>query len=148
MEIILLKDVKGLGRAGDIKSVKSGYARNFLIPQGLAKLATKGAVDTVTAEKIESTKQVRGLEKLVKEIEKDTNELPLLFTLKTGKKGEVFGSVRADDIKRALESRYPAIGNNAEVRKDHIKELGKQLVTIDLGSDITGEITINIEPEK
>jgi len=147
MQVILLKDVKNLGQKGDIKSVKSGHARNHLIPQGLAKLATRSDVDTLAAEKIESVKHVRELEKIIKGVEKDTSELPLLFSLKTGEKGEIFGSIRADEVKSAIVKRYPAIGGNLEVLKDHIKELGKQIVDIDAGQGIKGKITIDIHPD-
>jgi len=170
MQVILLKDVKNLGQKGDIKSVKSGHARNHLIPQGLAKLATRSDVDTLAAEKIESVKHVRELEKIIKGVEKDTSELPLLFSLKTGEKGEIFGSIRADEVKSAIVKRYPAIapdssrarasdtspedrgaattiGAGIKVLKDHIKELGKQTVNIDLGNNIKGRVTIEIKPD-
>ena len=171
MDIILLQDIKNLGRAGDIKSVKSGYARNFLIPQGLAKLATKEAVNSAEKQKVESSERIEELRRTLEQIQYDTNQLPLAFKLKTGKKDEIFGSVRADEIKAEILRRYPATGNGnlypvnnklpeataarlrraiingVEVKKDHIKELGKRTVPIDLGEGITGEIMIDIEPE-
>ena len=167
MDIILLQDIKNLGRAGDIKSVKSGYARNFLIPQGLAKLATKEAVNSAEKQKTESNEHVEELRRTLEQIQHDTNQLPLVFKLKTGKKDEIFGSVRADEIKAEILRRYPATGslvnnklpeatavrlrraiiNGVEIKKDHIKELGKQAIPIDLGGGIDGKITIDIQAE-
>jgi len=167
MDIILLQDIKNLGRAGDIKSVKSGYARNFLIPKGLAKLATKEAVNSAEKQKTESNEHVEELRRTLEQIQHDTNQLPLVFKLKTGKKDEIFGSVRADEIKAEILRRYPATGslvnnklpeatavrlrraiiNGVEIKKDHIKELGKRTVPIDLGHNIEGEISIDILPD-
>ena len=147
MEIILLQDIKNYGRKGDLKTAKDGYARNYLIPKGFAKPATKELQDKLTAEKIELGKHGVLMQKALIEIQNSTAETPLVFKVKVGEKGEVFGSVRADDIKKQLVSKYKLESDHINVKKDHIKELGKQTIPIDLGGGIDGKITIDIQAE-
>ena len=147
MEIILLQDIKNYGRKGDLKTAKDGYARNYLIPKGFAKPATKELQDKLTAEKIELGKHEVLMKKMLIEIQNSTAKTPLVFKVKVGEKGEVFGSVRADDIKKQLVSKYKLEPDHINVKKDHIKELGKQTIPIDLGGGIDGKITIDIQAE-
>jgi len=156
MDVILLKDIKGLGQKGDLKHVKDGHARNCLIPQGLVSPATPASLGTAKKERVEAEKYVEELKSLFKVIQRETDKTPLQFKVKVGDKGEVFGSVRADDIKAQIIKKYPTIGGgHLEIKKDHIKELGRQFVTIKIvgaglpagRQGIEGEITIDIEPE-
>ena len=156
MDVILLKDIKGLGQKGDLKHVKDGHARNYLIPQGLVSPATPTSLGTAKKERVEAEKHVEELKSLFKAMQRETDKIPLQFKVKVGDKGEVFGSVRADDIKTQIVKKYPAIGGgHLEIKKDHIKELGRQFVTIKIvgaglpagRQGIEGEITIDIEPE-
>ena len=146
MEIILLQDIKNYGRKGDLKTAKDGYARNYLIPKGFAKPATKELQDKLTAEKIELGKHGVLIKKMLIEIQNSTAETPLVFRVKVGEKGEVFGSLRADDIKKQLVSKYKLEPDHLDVKKDHIKELGKHIIPINLGQGIEGEILIDIHP--
>ena len=146
MEIILLQDIKNYGRKGDLKTAKDGYARNYLIPKGFAKPATKELQDKLTAEKIELGKHEVLMKKMLIEIQDSTAETPLIFKVKVGEKGEVFGSLRADDIKKQLVSKYKLEPDHLDVKKDHIKELGKHIIPINLGQGIEGEILIDIHP--
>nr|AKQ02530.1 50S ribosomal protein L9, large subunit ribosomal protein L9 [uncultured Parcubacteria bacterium Rifle_16ft_4_minimus_37647] len=156
MDVILLKDIKGLGQKGDLKHVKDGHARNYLIPQGLVSPATPTSLGTAKKERVEAEKHVEELKSLFKAMQKETDKAPFQFNVKVGDKGEVFGSVRADDIKAQIIKKYPTIGGgHLEIKKDHIKELGRQFVTIKIvgaglpagRQGIEGEITIDIEPE-
>ena len=147
MLVVLLKDVKGIGKKGSVKNVKDGHARNLLLPQGLAKPATPNAVKTAEHERIESEKNTEGLQNLLKQIEKDTDEVPLTFKVKVGDKGEVFSSVRSAEIKEGILERYPSAHGHLEVKKDHIKDLGRNKVQIDLGEGLTGEVVIDIHPD-
>lgn len=146
MRVVLLKDVKHLGRQGEVKVVKDGYARNFLFPQGLAQLATEAAVKDAKARSAEAQRRIEELKQLLKRMQEETNQNPLPFSIRVGEKGEVFSSLRAGDIAQALVARYPEAAGSLEVQKDHLRELGKQTVPIDLGQGIEGEITIDIQP--
>lgn len=149
MKVILTKDIKNIGQRGEIKTVKDGYARNFLFPQGFAKLATESALKTVGAQKESSKEHFNALEEILDDIVVETVKTPLILNVKTGGKGEVFGSIRADDIKNELTKRFKILaGGHLEVKKDHLRDLGSQKVDIDLGQGIEGEILIDIRPEK
>lgn len=99
MKVIFLKDVKNVGKKFDVKNVSDGYARNFLFSQGLAKIATEEAIKSLEAQKAaalkEEEKNKSGLIALAKNLESREFE----FKVKTGEKGEVFGSVNKEDIK-------------------------------------------------
>jgi len=148
MKVILTRDIKNIGQRGEIKTVKVGYARNFLFPQGFAKLATESALKTVEAQEESSKDHFNALRDVMDEMVSETAKTPLILKIKTGNKGEVFGSVRADDIKAELAKRFKILaGGYLGIREDHIRELGRQNVDIDLGSGVEGKITIDIEAE-
>jgi len=148
MRVILKRDVKSVGMRGDIKNVKDGYARNFLLPNGLAVIATESSIKTLNIQKTASDKQIKGLKELLGNIIKETAELPFAFSIKAGEKGEVFGSLRSDEIKAELIKKYPALNDgHLEIKKDHLKELGIQKIPIDLGQGIEGQISIDIHSE-
>jgi len=156
MKVILTEDIKNIGRRGELKNVKDGYARNFLFPRGLAKLATESSVRALGTriEKIET--HTADLKAAVKKIANETLRSPLVLKVKVGEKGEVFGSVRSEDIKKELIRIYPNLKDERiEIKKDHLRDLGSQSIEIKiLGADppagrqgIEGPVTIEIVPE-
>ena len=148
MKVILTGDVKNIGRRGELKNVKDGYARNFLFPKGLAELATESSVRALGTriEKIET--HTTDLKNTVEEIVNETSQSPLILQIKVGEKGEVFGSVRSEDIKKELVKRYPELkSERIEIKKDHLRDLGNQSIEIDLGGGIEGPVIIEIVPE-
>jgi large subunit ribosomal protein L9 len=145
MRVILLKDVKGVGRALDVKEVKDGYGRNFLVARGLAETATKEAV-----QKLEHLKKIQEAEhqKLVEELKigaKSLEGITLNFKMKTGEKGETFGSVSRKDIETGL-AKHGYKNLKIELEKP-IKTIGENLVSIDLGEDIKAKIRVVTEAE-
>ena len=146
MKVILLQDVKGLGKAREVKDVSDGYARNLLIPNGLAEIATREKVELAEEEKkIEKKKQEElavEKQKQAKEIEK----LKLTFSLKAGEKDEPFGSVTAHEIEEALEEKGYA-GAKAGLEKP-LKAFGEHKIEIDLGEGVKVKAGISIEKDK
>ena len=141
MKVIFLKDVKGAGRSGEIKEVADGYAKNFLFPRKLAELATAEAIKEIEQKSERQKKEELALKEKVSELEKSD---ALEFELKTGEKGEVYGSVTREDIERKLEERG---FKNIEARVVRpIKELGEHEIEISAGRGITGKIKINTSP--
>lgn len=150
MRIIFLQDVKGVGRKFEIKEIKDGYARNFLLPRQLAAVATAGAL-----KKLERQKEVWEKEKEIqlvrlKELAERLKEKVLEFELKTGAKGEIFGSVTTNDVKKSLGRDFAGVKINLS---KPLKELGEYAVNIDLGeARLTGgqgikrEIKVLIKP--
>lgn len=143
MRIIFLQDVQGVGRKFEIKEIKDGYARNFLLPRQLAAVATAEAL-----KKLERQKEVWEKEKTLqlirlKELAEGLKGKILEFELKTGTKGEVFGSVTASDIKKTLGNDFA--GAKINLTKP-LKELGEHAVSIDLGeARLTGGQGIKAE---
>ncbi|MEK7542951.1 MAG: 50S ribosomal protein L9 [Patescibacteria group bacterium] len=145
MKIILLKDVNGIGRKGDIKELKDGYARNFLLPQKLAETATKAIIEKAIQDKKREeerrAKYVTELKKSAEEIKKTT----LVFKLKTGEKGEVFGSITDSDLEKALMKKGIAV---SMTDKHHIKSIGEHVIDLDLGDGVKTKLRILVEPEE
>ena len=140
MKIILLDNIKGLGGKFEVKEVKNGYAKNFLISRNLAKAATEANLKILAKEKATWELQEKKLIEQFQKIADQFKDIALDFPLKTGEDGQVFGSVSALEIKKALEN----LGHkNFEVLLEKpIKELGERLVEIDLGKKIKASIKI------
>ncbi len=143
MKIILLENVIGLGRAGDIKEVRSGYARNYLIPQRLAELATR-------KKEVQLARMAEALSKKAKaifedsmqmkeEIEKETIELQA----KSGKEGKLFGSITHADIAEALASKGYSV-DKKKIVTDAIKTLGEHKIGVKLDEGVTAEMTLSV----
>lgn len=146
MKVILLKDVANVGRAGEIKDVSDGYFRNFLMPRGLAKLATGGALKEAEAlrqqnaarleterQKFSSTLEVLKKEKFV--LQKKANE-----------EGGLFAAVTPDDIVAMLKDRgYGDIKPEHVTIESVIKTVGTHQVLIRFGEGLLGTITVNVE---
>jgi len=142
MKIIFLKDVKNVGRRGEIKEVSDGYAKNFLLPQGIAELATKETIKNINIERATAEKGIIEKQKKIKQIE---DEIKLEFRLKTGKKGEVYGSVTKEEIKQSLKRMNLSVIEI--ILHKPLKKIGEHTIDISLGRDTTGKMHISIKPE-
>lgn len=146
MKIILTADVTNLGESGDIVEVKDGYARNLLLPRGLAILATKGAQKQVeTIRRVQETRRVRNLEH-ARELKQRLVDLgPVKLNAKVSKRGKLFGSVTNADVVGAVRS---AGGPNLDKRTvdlgGHIKSLGKHAVKVYLHPDVTASVSVEV----
>lgn len=143
MKVILLQDIKGMGKKHDIKEVKSGYARNFLIPKKLVLIATQAIISKIEHLKADEKEKQK---KFLNELEKKAEELPKLnlkFCLKTGEHNEIFGSVTKHNIEKALETKG-FYGARANLEKP-IKILGIQDVEVDLGKGVKTRVRVEVE---
>ena len=150
MRVVLSKDIRGLGKKNDIKEVSDGYARNFLLPRRLAETATPEKIARVQKEEAEAQ---AGRERLVRELRERAEKIKnivLEFKLRTGEKGEVFGSVTAKEIEKKL--RLLLSGHKIQSYKvlleKPIKSLGGYEVGVDLGEGVAGVVHVKIEDEK
>ncbi len=145
MKVILLKDIKGVGRTNDIKDVSDGYARNFLFPRKLAILATADELRNLKKRTSEASAQ---LEKSINTLKAKADQLEKLtftFRLKIGGKGEVFGGIHGKEIEEKLgEAGFP--NTHIELEKP-IKTIGETFVLADLGEKITVKIRVVVKPE-
>ncbi len=149
MKIILLKDVRGLGKKGELKDVSEGHARNFLIPKGVAKLATQGVVAEVKQLQEKQTEHEKELIKKLHEVALLLKERKLEFELKTDKHNSIFGSVNKEMILTALRDKGWLGKERAEIHLERpIKEFGETELEVDLGHDITAGLKIVVSPKK
>jgi large subunit ribosomal protein L9 len=147
MKVLLLKDVYKLGRAGDIKKVADGYGRNFLIPQGLAVLATAGALKQV--EKIRSQAEVRRTElnSELKDLAAQINGLTLVFNAKAGETGKLYGSITTQDVATAITEKVRYEVKKQQVDMQPIRVLGEYTVHVRLTMDLVPEVKIVVHRE-
>ena len=152
MKVILLSDIKGIGKKGEIKNVSDGHAKNLLIPKGLVKVATGHETHILQVQKESKAKQQAAIETELKAIAKSIAEQPLPFYTKVGKHNEVFGSVTKHDIEEAIKEKLsPMVREHATIKIDlekQIKTLGTHNIEINFGHDIKAAIAVVLEPDK
>ena len=147
MEIILREDVQHLGKAGDVVKVKDGYARNFLLPKGLAYVATDANKKKIAFEATRIAKQ-RATEKEAAEGEAARLAgLKLCFSVKVGEEEKLYGSVTSSDIQRRLEEQGIKIDKRKIDLAEPIRELGEFPVGIKIHPDVRPEILVTVVKE-
>lgn len=148
MEVILLSDISGLGKVREIKKVKSGYANNYLIKNGLAVKATKANMKKLEEE---IAYEEANREQLKAEAEKNAASLEkvtISVKTKVGPDGKLYGAVTAKDISKAIKE---ATGLDIDKRKivmDNIKQSGEHILPVKLFSEVEGKIKVNVESEE
>jgi large subunit ribosomal protein L9 len=146
MKVILLKDVKGLGKIFDVKNVADGYARNFLLPKGLVKIADQKSIQEVEILRVQWKEKEDELKVKLESIAEDLANREFVFEIKTGKKAEVFGSVNVKDIEKELVKAVPDLpmdGLKIKLEKP-IKKLGEHQVEIDLSRGIKARVKLRL----
>ncbi|MFL6143874.1 MAG: 50S ribosomal protein L9 [Labedaea sp.] len=146
MKLILTTDVSGLGGPGDLVEVKDGYGRNYLLPQGLAIRATKGAEKQVqTIRRAQDTRRIRDLDH-AKEIKAVLEDLNVTLKAKAAPgSGKLFGSVTTADIVSAVRTAGgPALDKRSIELAGHIKAIGSHEVTVRLHPDVTAAFNLNV----
>ena len=147
MKVMLIKDVYKLGRAGDVKKVADGYGRNFLIPQGLAVLATPGALKQV--ERIRSQAEIRRAEQN-KELQGLADEITgvvLTFAAKAGETGKLYGSITTQNVADALQKKTRYEVKRHQIDLQPIRNLGEFIANVRLTMDLIPEIKIIVYRE-
>lgn len=148
MKLILTAAVDNLGAAGDIVDVKPGYGRNFLLPRGLAMLATPGAEKQIEAlKRARQAKVVRDLDH-ARELKGELEALEgITIKVKTSAKGKLFGSVMASDVVSAVSAAGgPKLDPSMVViAKGQVKTIGTHTLTVDLATGVDAEITVEVE---
>jgi large subunit ribosomal protein L9 len=147
MKILLLRDVYKLGRAGDVKKVADGYGRNYLLPQGLAMMATPGAMKQ--AERIRQKAQAERarLNQELGSLAEQLGELKLAFPVKAGETGKLYGSITTAMIAEAAERETGASLDKRQIDCEPIKSLGVHTAAVRLTIDLVPEMTILVHRE-
>jgi len=145
MKIVLLQSVRGLGDPGDIVNVKSGYARNYLIPQDIAVYATKNNISQIE-NRIEKAKEIEAarVEKLTAIGEK-LDKLSLKFQLKSGEEDKLFGSVTTQMIAEQLLENGYTVERKDIIINNPIKTLGNHYINIYLHKDVSAKVKIKVK---
>ena len=146
MKVILLQDVKGKGKKGQMLEVSDGYARNFMLPKKLAIEATPDAINTMRMNDKATQERIAREKAAALEISKKLREMTLTVTAKGGGNGRLFGAVTNQEIATALKAKS---GIELDKRKivisDPIKNVGTYTVTCKLGYEISAPLTVKIE---
>lgn len=145
--VLLREDIDTLGGRGEIVKVRAGYARNFLLPQGLATLATKGNLRQIEGERAALLKKA-AIEKATADAQKEQmGDISLEFERKAGEGGTLFGSVTSMDVAAALQAKGYEIDRKRIALRDPIKETGEYTVKVKLHRDVTIDIPVKVTPE-
>ncbi|MBO5170627.1 MAG: 50S ribosomal protein L9 [Candidatus Faecousia sp.] len=146
MKVILLQDVKGKGKKGQLLEVSDGYARNFMLPRKIAVEATADAVNTMRMNDKATQERIAREKAEAMETAKKLRELTVTVTAKGGGNGRLFGSVTNQEIADALKAKAGIVLDKRKiVISDAIKNVGTYTVTCKLGYEITAPLTVKIE---
>ena len=146
MKVILLQDVKGKGKKGQMLEVSDGYARNFMLPKKMAIEATADAINTMRMNDKATQERIAKEKAEALALSKQLRELTLVVTCKGGGAGRLFGSVTNQEIADALKaSSGIALDKRKIVISDPIKSVGTYTVQCKLGYEITAPLTVKIE---
>ncbi len=148
MKVILLQDVEGLGKRYDVKEVKNGYARNFLIPQGAAKSATKQALKWLISQKETIEKEAEEDLQRAQEMASRLDGMEVTVTVKVGEEGQFFESVNSQKISEKLKEMDFDVKKSQINLEEPIKELGEFPVKLNLDHNLEVEIRIIVVEEK
>ncbi|MEX0916753.1 MAG: 50S ribosomal protein L9 [Candidatus Spechtbacterales bacterium] len=147
MRVILLKDIKNLGRKHEVKHVSDGYARNFLVPRNMARLASQDALDELDEElrkrEMLATEELEATQGTAEELD----GLDVYVLVKADETGTVYGGVSAKTIQKALEEMGVAVDEKTIQIPEPIKGVGEYQVTVELEHGIEAEIKVIVEAE-
>jgi large subunit ribosomal protein L9 len=146
MKVLLIQDVKKMGKKGDVVEVKEGYGRNFLIPNGLAVEASGGAMKQVQEEKkTQEKRQAKEMEEarqLASRLEKE----PIVIRHKAGNEGHLFGSVTSSEIAEALKQKGYVIDKKKIVLEEPIRIVGSYSAKLKLHHEVAAMLTVEVQP--
>lgn len=148
MKVLLLKDVYNLGRAGEVKRVADGYARNFLIPQKLAVIATVGALKQVEKIQAAAAKQRQLLNEEMSGLAEQIAALELLFKAKVGETGKLYGSITQQMIIDSVNEKLNVNLDRHQVESQPLRDEGEHMVRVRLTFDLVPEVKVVVESDE
>lgn len=153
MQIIMLKDVKGVGKKGEVVQVSDGYGANFLIPRGLAVLASPESLNRLKAEEAQEAKRQVALKEEAEKIAKRLEHIEVKFTAKAGKDGRMFGTISPKEIEEGMKKQWGiTIDKRKFIDKYPANAFGYTRLKIELykgsAGQVIGTVSVHIEEEK
>jgi large subunit ribosomal protein L9 len=140
MKVMLVKDVYKLGRAGDVKKVADGYGRNFLIPQGMAVLATPGAMKTAERIRTKAAEKRAILNNEMGVVAEALAKIQLTFNARAGETGKLYGSITSQEIADAIQKKSGFAIKRQQLDMQPLRTLGEHIIRIRLTMDLIPEI--------
>ncbi len=147
MKVILLKDVKGQGKKGEVIEVNEGYARNFLVKKGFAEVATASKLNDLNQKKAAADYHHAEEVKAIRELAKEINGKSFTVKIKAGQGGKVFGSVTGANVADALQAAGYSVDKKKVVLAQPIKNVGAYDVDLKLMEGVSAKIKVNVEAE-
>ncbi|CAA9455935.1 MAG: LSU ribosomal protein L9p [uncultured Rubrobacteraceae bacterium] len=148
MQVILKQDVEKIGQRGEIVDVSRGYVRNFLVPRGLAEMATPGRLEEVRREMEEAEERDRRMAERAGEVAATLNKSVITIEARTGEDERLFGSVTAANIASAIEKARGVRVDRRRIRLDEpIKSLGTHQVPIQVHGDVEASVKVIVVPK-
>jgi len=148
MKVLLCEDINKLGWLGDIVEVNTGYARNYLLPQGLAKVATEGNIRALAKEKAKRAEQrLRERRRIEKAVEA-VNAAEAVLAARANEQGVLFGSITETMIAANLRAQGFEVADEIVKLPEHIKQLGTHNVTLRFAEDLTATVRVVVVPEQ
>lgn len=149
MNVILLKDVKGIGKKGQIVSVKDGYGMNYLIPNGLAVMESKRSVEILEKQKADQAQKEAENKAKAEEIKKQLEKITVEFTANCGEDGRMFGTISTKQIEEQLKAKFNIeIDKRKIVTKIPVDRLGYTKLDIELYKGVIGTINVHVSEKK
>ena len=146
MKVILLADVKSQGKKGEVIEISDGYARNFLFPRNLAKVADAQVLNEIKAKSEAATRRKEEEKKLAVEQKKQLEQIVIEIKA-PGNNGKLFGAITSKDIVEVLEQKHSIVIDKKKFTADPIKTYGDYSVNIKLYTDIVAKLTVKVIPE-
>jgi len=148
MKVILLKDIKGTGKKGDVIDASDGHARNFLFPRNLAKLATDGNVSALTHQQKSADKKKSEELGEAKELAASIEKIELEFKTQAGEGGRLFGSITTKDIAAKLKKEHGiAIDKKKMAMDGPIKVMGTEIIKVKVYPKVVAKLKVKVVPE-
>ena len=147
MQVILTQDVKGQGKKGQMVKVSDGYARNYLLPKGLATEATKSNINVLKGKQESLAFKIKTETEEAQKIAEKMKEIVVKIKAKAGSNGKLFGSVTSKDVADALTAQHHIKLDKKKFVMSDIKKLGVTEVQVKLYTGITGTLKVNVKPE-
>jgi len=148
MQVILKQDVEKIGRRGDVVEVSRGYVRNFLVPRGLAEVATPAKMEDVSRQMAEAEERDRRIAERASEIAETLNKSVITIEARTGEDERLFGSVTAANIASAIEKARSVRLDRRRIKLDEpIKSLGTHQVPVQIHGDVEASVKVIVVPK-
>jgi len=148
MKVLLCEDIKKLGWLGDIVEVNEGYARNYLLPQGLAKVATEGNIRSIAKEKGKRAEERLRERRRIEKAAEAVNGAEAVLAARANEQGVLFGSITEPMVAANLRAQGFEVADEIVKLPEHIKDLGTHEVTLRFADDVTATVRVVVVPEQ